>query len=75
MLFDRSIVLDPSDEVSFRLQGPCGADLIVDGAACGPVGTGEQIVCRAGENDALLVDFGDRKFERVLKSKFHLADR
>jgi len=30
MLFDRSIVLDPSDEVSFRLQGPWGADLIVD---------------------------------------------
>jgi len=75
MLFDRSIVLDPSDEVSFRLQGPWGADLIVDGAACGPVDTGEQIICRVGENDALLVDFGDRKFEKVLKSKFHLADR
>jgi NAD+ kinase len=75
MLFDRSIVLDPSDEVSFRLQGPWGADLIVDGAACGLVDTGEQIICRVGENDALLVDFGDRKFEKVLKSKFHLADR
>ncbi|MGO9661164.1 MAG: NAD(+)/NADH kinase [Acidimicrobiales bacterium] len=75
MLFDRSVVLDPAEEVAFRLQGPSGADLIVDGAACGPVGTGEKIVCRAGENDALLVDFGDRHFERVLKSKFHLADR
>jgi NAD+ kinase len=75
LLFDRSIVLDSSEEVSFRLQGPCGADLIVDGALCGQVDIGEQIVCRVGENDALLVDFGDRNFERVLKSKFHLADR
>jgi NAD+ kinase len=75
MLFDRSIVLDPTDEVSFRLQGPCGADLIVDGAPCGQVDVGEQLVCRVGQNDALLVDFGDRNFERVLKSKFHLADR
>jgi NAD+ kinase len=75
MLFDRSIVLDPADEVSFRLQGPCGADLIVDGAPCGQVEVGEQLVCRMGENDALLVDFGDRNFERVLKNKFHLADR
>ena len=75
MLFDRSIVLDPSDDVSFRLQGPSGAELIVDGAPCGLLETGEQIVCRVGENDALLVNFGDRNFERVLKSKFHLADR
>jgi NAD+ kinase len=75
MLFDRSIVLDPWDEVSFRLQGACGADLIVDGAPCGQVEIGEQLVCRMGQNDALLVNFGNRNFERVLKSKFHLADR
>ena len=49
MLFDRSIVLDPSDEVSFRLQGPWGADLIVDGAASSLVDTGEQIISTWGK--------------------------
>jgi len=32
-------------------------------------------VCTAGAHDAMLVSFGDRDFETVLKNKFHLADR
>ena len=75
MLFDRSVALDPSDEVSFQLEGRCGADLIVDGVPCGQVDVGERLVCRAGEDDAILVSFGDRSFESVLKKKFRLADR
>jgi NAD+ kinase len=75
MLFDRSIVLDSSDEVSFLVEGRSAAELIVDGAPCGRVEVGERLVCRAGGNDAMLVNFGDRNFEAVLKSKFRLADR
>jgi NAD+ kinase len=75
MLFDRSLVVDPASEVSFQVQGRCPAELVIDGAPCGEVAVGEHLVCRAGENDALLVNFGDRNFERVLKNKFQLADR
>jgi len=75
MLFDRSVVLDASDDVSLRVDGRCNAELIVDGVPCGQVEVGEQLVCRAGANDAVLVTFGDRSFESVLKSKFRLADR
>ena len=75
MLFDRSLVVDASDEVSFRLEGRSPAELIVDGLPSGQVELGEQLVCRAGADDALLVSFGDRSFETVLKKKFHLADR
>jgi NAD+ kinase len=75
MLFDRSIVLDASDEVSLHVQGRCGAELIVDGVPCGEVDVDEQLVCRAGRDDAILVSFGDRNFESVLRSKFQLADR
>ena len=75
MLFDRAVVLPESDEVVIALKGRCPADLIVDGAACGQLHVGERLVCRAGQQDALLVNFGDRKFESVLKSKFHLTDR
>jgi NAD+ kinase len=75
MLFDRSVVLDSTDDVSFQLEGGCAAELIVDGLSCGQVEVGERLVCRAGTNDATLVNFGDRKFETVLKNKFRLADR
>lgn len=75
MLFDRSVVLEPQDEVAIELQGRCAAELIVDGVTLGQLGLGERLVCRAGSQDALLVNFGDRKFETVLKSKFHLTDR
>lgn len=75
MLFDRGLVLDSSDEVSLELHGRGGGDLIIDGVLCGQVGLGERLVCRAGANDALLVSFGGKSFENVLKSKFHLRDR
>jgi NAD+ kinase len=75
MLFDHSVVLDPADEVVIRVGGRCDADLIVDGIPLGQVAVGESLVCRAGANDAMLVNFGDRKFETVLKNKFHLTDR
>ncbi len=75
MLFDRSLVLDRSDDVAFELVGPTAADLVVDGAAAGRLEGGERLVCRAGEHDALFVSFGERRFDTVLKNKFHLADR
>lgn len=75
MLFDRSLVLDASDDVSLRVEGRFGADLIFDGELCGQVAVGERLVCRAGTHDALLVGFGDHTFESILKSKFRLSDR
>lgn len=75
MLFDRSLVLGPDVEVALDLQGRCDADLIVDGVHTGQLGLGQRLVCRVGRQDAVLVSFGDRKFESVLKAKFHLADR
>jgi NAD+ kinase len=75
MLFDRSLVLDPTDEVAFELQGRCPADLIVDGVPRGQLDVGERLTCGAGAHDAMLVTFGGKPFETVLKSKFHLTDR
>jgi NAD+ kinase len=75
MLFDRSLVLDSSATVSIELDGEGDADLVVDGVPCGQFELGERLVCTAGAHDAMLVSFGDRDFETVLKNKFHLADR
>jgi NAD+ kinase len=75
MLFDRSLVLGSSEEVSLELTGPCRAELVVDGLAASHLVSGERLVCRAGATDALLVSFGGMGFDAVLKSKFNLADR
>ncbi|HTW10306.1 MAG TPA: NAD(+)/NADH kinase [Acidimicrobiales bacterium] len=75
MLFDRSVVLDGSDELSLEVQGRSCAELIVDGVPRGDVQVGERVSCRAGAHEAILVSFGDRTFESVLKHKFRLADR
>jgi NAD+ kinase len=75
MLFDRSLILDGSDEVSFELHGRSVADLIVDGVPCGQLEIGERLICSAGGHDAVLVSFGGRTFESILKNKFHLTDR
>lgn len=75
MLFDRSLVLDSSDEVAFELRGRCPADLIVDGVPRGQLDVGERLVCGPGAHDAMLVSFGGKTFETVLKNKFHLTDR
>lgn len=75
MLFDRSLVLSASDELSFRLEAGSEAELIVDGAHCRNFEVGQRLEIRAGANDAFLVSFGDRDFETVLKNKFRLVDR
>ena len=75
MLFDRSVVLDASDDVSFELHARSPAELIVDGVPCGQLELGERLTCSAGAHDAVLVSFGGKSFETVLKNKFHLTDR
>jgi NAD+ kinase len=75
MLFDRSLVLDSSEEVAFELHGRCPADLIVDGVPRGQLDLGERLICGPGTHDAMLVNFGGKSFETVLKNKFHLTDR
>ena len=75
MLFDRPLVLGPSE--AFRLEllegGP--AVLVVDGSCAQNLGPGDAVVCRAGHHPARLVTFGRRDFHAILKAKFNLTDR
>ena len=75
MLFDRSIVLDPSDEVPSGSRARGGPTSSSTALLAARSTRASRSYAGREQNDALLVDFGDRKFERVLKSKFHLADR
>jgi len=73
LLFDRAMVLDPSEEV--RLEVLAGrAQLAVDGASCGALEVGGEVVCRASPSAARLISFGGRDFRHILKTKFSLGD-
>ncbi len=72
-LFDRSLILDASEEVALRPIDDRSADLVVDGWCYGTIKPGYSVRCVQGSRDALLVTFGDRDFQDILKRKFNLA--
>ena len=75
MLFDRSLVLDPDEELRFTVTDAAGALLTVDGRELGHLDVHDTIVCTAGPKSARIVSFTLRDFHQILKAKFGLADR
>ncbi len=75
MLFDRSLVLEPSTRVRLIVDGHRPATVSVDGRRIAVLGDGDVIECVVAEESARFVTFGPRRFHRVLKAKFGLNDR
>jgi NAD+ kinase len=75
MLFDRSLVLDPEEELRFTVDETRGVQLTVDGRQLGLLDDGDTVTCTGGPKPARIVSFGRRDFHQILKSKFGLADR
>jgi len=75
MLFDRTLVLEPSALLRLVVQGHRAATLSVDGRNLGELGQGDSIVCTAAARAARIVTFGRRDFLQILKAKFGLEDR
>ena len=75
MLFDRSLVLDPDEDVAIEVIGDRDATLSIDGRSVGVLAPGATVTCRAADEVARFVRFGERSFHRILKAKFGLADR
>jgi NAD+ kinase len=75
MLFDRTLVLDPSATLRIEVLGHRAATLSVDGRTLATLEEGDAITCTAASGGARLVMFGQRDFLRILKSKFGLSDR
>lgn len=75
MLFDRTIVLEPSAIVRLEVSGDRATTLSVDGSNLGTLHPGDAIVCTASPHSAQLVSFGGRDFHEILKRKFGLDDR
>ena len=75
MLFDRSLIFDPSAQLRIEVQGHRPATLSVDGSNLGMLRAGDAVTCTAADVAARFVTFGPRDFLRILKSKFGLSDR
>ncbi|MEJ7583860.1 MAG: NAD(+)/NADH kinase [Acidimicrobiales bacterium] len=75
MLFDRTLVLEPTTTVRLTVCGHRPATLSVDGRNLGQLEAGDALVCTASGHRARLVGFGDRYFHQIVKAKFGLEDR
>jgi NAD+ kinase len=75
MLFDRTLVLDPDEEVEIEVIGGRAATLSIDGQAATRLAEGDTVVVQASASVARFVRFGERRFHQILKTKFGLSDR
>lgn len=75
MLFDRSLVLDPDEEIKVEVMGHRPVDLTLDGRRMASLAEGDVVRCSPAAESALFVRFGRRRFHQILKAKFGLTDR
>ena len=75
MLFDRSLVLDPSEVVRIEVTGYRPVEVSVDGQRIATLHEGDILQCLPALETARFVRFGPRRFHQILKGKFGLADR
>ena len=75
MLFDRSLVLDPSETVEIEVLGEREAALAVDGRPVCNLADGASVICSPSASTARFLRFGAHHYHQVLKAKFGLADR
>jgi NAD+ kinase len=75
MLFDRSLVLHPDEELEFTVAAERSVVLTLDGRELGPLDLGDTVRCTGGPKPARIVTFRRRDFHQILKAKFGLHDR
>jgi NAD+ kinase len=75
MLFDRSLVLEPSETVEIEVDGFRSAALAIDGQRVATLADGDVVTCRPAAETASFVRLSPHHFHHILKSKFGLADR
>lgn len=75
MMFDRSLVLDPREEVVIEVMGQRPVEIAIDGVAVHTLLEGDRVSVVAATERARLLRFNDNRFHQILRSKFGLADR
>lgn len=75
MLFDRSLVLEPTAKIKFRIVDGPSAAVMVDGVQKVQLDPGESVSCTSNKVPARLVTFSRRDFHQILKLKFGLSSK
>jgi len=75
MLFDRSLVLDPSEVVEIEVSGHRRAEVAIDGQPVATLANGDVVRCVPSAQTASFIRFGAYRYHQILKAKFGLADR
>lgn len=75
MLFDRSLVLDPSETVEIEVVGERQAAIVIDGRTVCGLPPGAIVRCSPSAATARFIRFRGRHYHQVLKAKFGLTDR
>jgi NAD+ kinase len=75
MLFQRSLVLGPDEELEFEVTSQLPVGLVLDGREVGRLSPGDSVTATQGPRPARLMTLHPRDFHQVLKAKFGLADR
>ena len=74
-LFDRSLVLDPTETVEVEVLGDRDAAVAVDGRQVCHLTAGGKVRCVPSAATARFFRFGAHHYHQVLKAKFGLTDR
>lgn len=75
MLFDRTLVLDPTEVIEIEVTGHRLAEVAIDGRLVVLVQPGDVVRCRPADATARFIRFGPYRYHNILKTKFGLADR
>ena len=75
MLFDRTVVLDPTETIEIEVAGHRQAEAAVDGQSVLMLEPGDIVRCRPAAETASFVRFGPDRYHQILKTKFGLMDR
>jgi NAD+ kinase len=75
MLFDRSLVLDPSETAEIEVIGERHAAVAIDGRSVCELAPGAIVRCSPSAATARFIRFRGRHYHQVLKAKFGLTDR
>ena len=75
MLFDRSVVLDPTETIDVEVVSDRDASVVIDGRPVARLTAGATVRCVPSACRARFVRFGAHHYHQVLKAKFGLMDR
>ncbi len=74
MLFDRTLVLGPDEQVEFEV-GARPVAIAIDGHHGGDLSPGTRVMCRAAADPVRIMTRRGRAFHQILREKFALPDR